>query len=162
MQVIRHWAVDVLLLLNSVTTFLKPGLVGLMFFASHQDSTVQVCEAVRAGPSTRPTRRTQPSRTAEYRKYCLGRRTVLGRPRNNIKHLVEFLQLLATLNLLRVMCFQTKFIPILSCNYEIVFSVFTKASRATWKGEWCHNNCFLFIFCLWIVASAIDMLSMFL
>ena len=129
MQVIRHWAVDVLLLLNSVTTFLKPGLAGLMFFASHQDSTVQVCEAVRAGPSTRPTRRTQPSRTAEYRKYCLGRRTVLGRPRNNIKHLVEFLQLLATLNLLRVMCFQTKFIPILSCNYEIVFQFSRKPAE---------------------------------
>jgi len=32
MQKIRHWAVDVLLLLNSVITFLKLGYSGLMFF----------------------------------------------------------------------------------------------------------------------------------
>ena len=39
MQIIRHWAVGVLLLLNSVATFFKPGLRGIDVFFSHRKST---------------------------------------------------------------------------------------------------------------------------
>ena len=34
---IRHWTVGVLVLLNNVTIFFKPGLMGLMFFSSLQE-----------------------------------------------------------------------------------------------------------------------------
>jgi len=48
MQIIRYWAVGVLLLLNSITTFFKSGLVGLMFFLHARSSLSKHVEVGRS------------------------------------------------------------------------------------------------------------------
>jgi len=48
MQIVKHWAVGVLLLLNSVATFLKTWTSGIDVLSSHQESNVLTCEEVRA------------------------------------------------------------------------------------------------------------------